>query len=64
MGVLPWHPQILPDQLTLSQPRGADYAHQTILATTDFQTFRRPCELTKNLIIQLRAEQLQKLLHK
>ena len=25
-----WHPQILTDQLTLSQPRGADYAHQII----------------------------------
>ena len=22
-----WHPQILADQLTLSQPGGADYAH-------------------------------------
>ena len=38
----PWHPQILADQLTLSQPRGADYAHQIILAPTDFKTFRRP----------------------
>ena len=36
------HPQILADQLTLSQPRGADYAHQIILAPPDFQTFRRP----------------------
>ena len=25
-GLPPWHPQILADQLTLSQPRGADYA--------------------------------------
>ena len=24
---VPWHPQILADQLTLSQPGGADYAH-------------------------------------
>ena len=40
---VPWHPQILADWLTLSQPRGADYAHQIILAPTDFQTFRRPC---------------------
>ena len=30
---VPWHPQILADQLTLSQPRGVDYAHQIILAT-------------------------------
>ena len=40
---VPWHPQILADQLTLSQPRGADYAHQIILAPPDFQTFQRPC---------------------
>ena len=41
MGVpgVPWHghPRILADQLTLSQPRGAVYAHQT-LAPPDFQT--------------------------
>ena len=43
MSVVPRHPQILADQLTLSQPRGADYAHQIILAPPDFQTFRRPC---------------------
>ena len=29
---VPWHPQILADQLTLSQLGGADYAHQIILA--------------------------------
>ena len=29
---VPWHPQILADQLTLSQPRGVDYSHQIILA--------------------------------
>ena len=40
---VPWHPQILADQLTLSQPRGEDYAHHIILAPPDFQTFRRPC---------------------
>jgi len=39
---VPWHPQILADQLTLFQPRGADYAHQIILAPPDFQTFLRP----------------------
>ena len=42
LGV-PWHPQILADQLTLSQPGGADYARQIILAPPDFQTFLRPC---------------------
>ena len=35
-------------QLTLSQPRVADYTHQIILAPPDFQTFRRPCILTIN----------------
>ena len=39
---VPWHPHFLADQLTLSQPRGADYAHQIILAPPDFQTFRWP----------------------
>ena len=38
----PWHPQILADQLTLSQPDGADYAHYIVLATLDFQTFLGP----------------------
>ena len=28
---VPWHPQFLADQLTLSQPWGADYAYQIIL---------------------------------
>jgi len=41
---VPWPLQILADQLTLSQPRGADYTHQIILAPPDFQTFRRPCD--------------------
>ena len=36
-------PQILADQLTLSQPGGADYAYQIILAPPDFQTTRQPC---------------------
>ena len=39
-------PQILADQLTLSQPEGADYAHQIILSPPDFQTFLRPCFVT------------------
>ena len=34
---VPWYPQILADQLTLSQPRGADYAHQIILAPQIFR---------------------------
>ena len=36
------HPQILADQLTLTQPGGADYAHQILLSPPDFQTFLRP----------------------
>ena len=39
-----WHPQILADQSTLSQPRGADCAHQKMLAPPDFQTVRRPSD--------------------
>ena len=45
LGV-PWHPQILADQLTLYQPRGADSeimpTKYVILAASDFQIFRRP----------------------
>ena len=40
---VPWHTQILADQLTLPQPGGTDCAHQIILAPPDFQTLRRPC---------------------
>ena len=42
---VPWHPQILADQLTLSQPGGgADYAHHsTTSPPPDFQTLRRAC---------------------
>jgi hypothetical protein len=50
---VPWHPQILVDQLTLSQPRGADYTLQIILAPPDFQTFRRPCLLTTSYNTQI-----------
>ena len=35
-------PRFWADQLTLSQPRGTDCAHQIILAPLDFQIFRRP----------------------
>ena len=54
-GCRPWGcrgchvPQILADQLTLSPPEGADYAHQIILALPDFQTFLRDqksCQLS------------------
>ena len=46
----PWHPQILADQSTLSQPGGgADYAHHiTTAPPPDFQTFRHPCRTSSN----------------
>ena len=31
-----WHPQILADQLTLSQPGGANYAHYITTGTPGF----------------------------
>ena len=38
LGVLgvPWHTQILADQLTLFQPRGTDYAHLITSGTPGF----------------------------
>ena len=33
---VPGNPQILVDQLTLSQPGGTDYTHQTILVPPGF----------------------------
>ena len=33
---LPWHPQILVDQLTFSQLGGADYAHHITTGTPRF----------------------------
>ena len=33
---MPWHPQILADQLTLSQPGGTDYAHLITTGTPGF----------------------------
>ena len=41
-GGMPWHPKVLADQLTLSQPMGTDYSHQIVMAPPGFQTFRRP----------------------
>ena len=35
LGV-PWHPQILADQLTLSQPGRTDYAHHITAVTPGF----------------------------
>ena len=33
---VPWHTQILIDQLTLFQPGGKDYAHLIIIGTPEF----------------------------
>ena len=33
---VPWHTQILEDQLTLFQPRGTDYAHLITTGTPGF----------------------------
>ena len=33
---VPWHPQILADQLILSQPGGTDYAHLITTSTPGF----------------------------
>ena len=33
---VPWHTQILADQLTLFQPRGTDYAHLITTGTPGF----------------------------
>ena len=33
---MPWHTQILADQLTLFQPRGTDYAHLITTGTPGF----------------------------
>ena len=41
---MPRDPQILADQLTLSQPRMADYAHQIILVPPDFRPSDGPVD--------------------
>ena len=55
MPGVPWHTQILADQLTLFQPGGTDYAHLITTDTPGFSDvptallsplspfFRRPC---------------------
>ena len=48
-GVLPggpWHPQILANQLTLPQPRGAHYAHLITNGTPVFSDL--PTALVRN----------------
>ena len=62
-GGVPWHSQILTDQLTLSQPEGANYAHHiTIGPPPDFQNFLRPSRRyiskgeKKKLLFKLRQQ--------
>ena len=52
---VPWHVQILADQLTLSQPkgRGADYALNITTRPQDFQTFRSPCQVVRMLFTRV-----------
>ena len=38
-----WHPQILADQLTLSQPGGGRLCPPYNTGTPEFQTFLKPC---------------------
>jgi hypothetical protein len=44
---VPWHPQILADQLTLSQPGGADYAYHIIIGTPGFSDLPTALNLKK-----------------
>ena len=43
---VPWHPQILADQLTLSQPGGTDYAKLIITGTPGFSDLPTALGLT------------------
>ena len=40
---MPWRPQILADQLTISQPGGANYARHITTGTLGFADLLRPC---------------------
>ena len=42
---VPWHPQILAAQSTLSQPGGADYAHLITTGTPGFSDLRTALEM-------------------
>ena len=44
---MPWHPQIMADQLTITQPGGEDYAHHIATATPGFSDL--PTALTSTL---------------
>ena len=46
---LPWHPQILADQLTLSRPRGQIMPKALLMAPPDFRTFLRAWRVPQNI---------------
>ena len=52
--VVPWHPHILAVQLTLSQPRGPDYAHHITTGTPGFSDFPTALRGTCHLKIHLK----------
>ena len=43
---VPWHPQILADRLSLSQPRGTDYVHLITTGTPGFSNLPTALNLT------------------
>ena len=55
---VPWHPQILADELTLSQPEGGDYSRLMILAPPDFQTFLRPWDRLHSGVMMLQSSSI------
>ena len=48
MPGVPWHTQILADQLTLFQPRGTDYAHLITTGTPGFSDL--PAALSQKVV--------------
>ena len=50
---VPWHPQILADQLTLSQPGGADYAHHITTGTPGFSDLPTALYDRKDMLLKV-----------
>ena len=51
LGV-PWHTQILADQLTLFQPRGTDYPHLLTTSTPGFSDLPTALEVRRKIQVQ------------
>ena len=51
-----WHPQILADQLTLSQPGGADYTHRITTGSPGFSDLSTALVLQEKQAEKSRAE--------